>query len=82
MEGNPEVTANNWQGVRSEDSGYTMEEIKVDTIIIPIERHPSYPFDYKTYSYLNYESAEDAYQSVLTSAGAFPRDADRRTCCR
>lgn len=75
MEGNPEVTANNWQGVRSEDSGYTMEEIKVDTIIIPIERHPSYPFDYKTYSYLNYESAEDAYQSVLTSAGAFPRDA-------
>lgn len=75
MEGDPDITADNWLGVRNDASGFTVEEIKVDTIIEPVERHPSYLFDYETYSYLNYESAEDAYRSVLASAGAFPRDA-------
>ena len=75
MEGDADITADNWLGLKSSDSGYILDSLKVDTIIEPTRRHPSYPFVYETYSYLNYESAEDAYQSVLASSGALPRDA-------
>lgn len=67
MEGFPEITADNWKGMRSMDRGEPPPEARVNT---PFEGWP-----------VHQQSAIDAYETVLATAGAtLPRrDAvDRR----
>lgn len=78
MEGNPEVTNDNAKGVYAEsDYLYTLDETLQQSFIQPTgqENRQVYWFDWQTYT-LNgkYETAEQAYESVLAGAGAFPRD--------
>lgn len=90
MHGDASITADNWKGF-SNGTSYSLSQIKVDTIIQPkcdtlvnpkaIVKY--YKYDWATYTLFNeaVESAESAFNSVLDSAGAFPRDAvDARLC--
>ncbi len=76
MVGSPEKTQDNWKGVRMDAAHYTVEQMKVDTIIIPNDdvRLKLYKTYYHDYTYNTYETAEAAYESVLAHAGALPRD--------
>ena len=81
FDGVPAATEDNWSAVNVKF--YTKEDSRVDTLI-----HPATPwwrwtqdsiygrYDFDTYAYAasNYESAEEAYETVLDTAGVFPRD--------
>lgn len=75
MYGDENVTSNNWNGF---DNGtqYSIDEIRVDTIIATSGDHDQkkYWYDWDQYTYKNFETATDAYESVLAGAGAWPRD--------
>lgn len=75
MHGDAAVTADNWKGF---DNGteYPIEQIKVDTIIQTAGNHDlkKYWYEWNTYTYKGYETAADAFESVLSEAGAWPRD--------
>lgn len=73
MHGNQAVTEDNWLGFKNNTS-YSIDEFKVDTIIQPVNYVPMYAYEWETYTYKNYQPAIEAYKSVLDSAGAFPRD--------
>ena len=82
MEGSDAITADNWQGVKP--VSYTLEQLRVDTLIRPKLNYYNwvsedsvqgrYDFEALAYAVGNYETAEQAYQTVLDTAGAFPRD--------
>lgn len=80
MEGSAELTADNSKGVYYEpdDYLYTLEETLVSSFIIPTgqENRQQYWYDWKNYTYDKYETAEEAYQTVIAEggAGAAPRD--------
>lgn len=81
MEGNSQLTSDNWEGVYTDGNyPYSIDEMKVSSFIIPSgkENYEQYWFDWESYTLSDqYESAEKAYQSVLadkSGAGAFPRD--------
>ncbi len=72
------VTLNNWEGVNMSDAGshFSKDSMRVDTLIVPNQVRPTkYQFNYFDYAFQNYESANAAYQSVLSKAGALPHDA-------
>lgn len=75
MEGDAAVTADNWKGFENGTS-YAIDEIRVDTLIQSAGNldHSKYWYDWSMYTYKNFETADEAYESVLTSAGAWPRD--------
>lgn len=75
MEGDDAVTADNWKGFKNSTS-YSIDDIKVDTIIQTSgdHDHQKYHYDWDTYTYKNYETAAEAYESVLAAVGAWPRD--------
>lgn len=75
MEGNSSVTSNNWLGINNA-SGYDINSIRVDTVIesTSLNQYIKYRFNWDDYTYKNYETATNAYNSVLKKAGAFPRD--------
>ncbi len=75
MEGSDAINADNWKGFENGTS-YSLSEIRVDTLIQPTGKsdHSRYHYDWNQYSYKNFESAQDAYESVLAGAGAWPRD--------
>lgn len=82
MEGVDAINNDNWQGVRSEKT-YTVDQLRVDTVIRPntpwwrwTEDSIYGPYDFDTYAYAasNYESAQEAFHTVLDTAGCFPRD--------
>lgn len=82
METNPELTADNWKGIYADANyPYTQAEMKSTSFIVPTgkENYEQYWFDWQKYTlYENYDSAEDAFKSVVAEnggAGAFPRDA-------
>lgn len=81
MEGNDELTSDNWKGVYTDSSyPYSIDEMKSPSFIVPSgkDNYAQYWFDWNTYTYLeDCESAEKAFQSVVgeNGAGAFPRDA-------
>ena len=82
MEGNSAVNANNWQAVSVQT--YTLDQIRVDTMIRPKLNYycwvsadsvrGRYDFDMYAYAVEAYETANSAYETVLDTAGAFPRD--------
>ncbi len=75
MDGNEKVTEDNWKGFKNNTS-YNINDIKVDTIIQTTGDHDQkkYHYDWNVYTYKNYETAAEAYESVLAGAGAWPRD--------
>ena len=84
MEGYEAINANNWLAVKSEsESKYPLDTLRVDTLIRPATPwwrwtddsiYGQYNFDSLAYAADSYESAEDAYQTVLDTVGCFPRD--------
>lgn len=78
MEGNDEITNNNDLGYYAQSNyPYTAAESLQKDFIIPTgkENRKQYWFDWKKYTLFGkYESAQDAYYTVLNEAGAFPRD--------
>ena len=82
MEGVDKINADNWQGVKSEKT-YTVEQLRVDTLIrtkTPWWRwtadsiYGKYDFESLAYAAGTIETAADAFQTVLDTAGVFPRD--------
>ncbi len=81
FDGVPAATEDNWSAVNIK--GYTKEDSRVDTLIRPATPwwrwtqdsiYGRYDFDTYAYAASNYESAEEAYETVLDTAGVFPRD--------
>jgi len=84
FDGVPAVTEDNWKGVKSENSTkYPLDTLRVDTLIRPKTPwwrwtadsvYGRYDFDLYAYAASDYETAEQAYETVLDTAGCFPRD--------
>lgn len=82
MEGSDAITADNWEGVKV--LGYTKDQIRVDTLIRPRLNYYNwvsedsvqgrYDFDALAYAVSEFETAQEAFETVLDTAGAFPRD--------
>lgn len=82
MEGYPAINEDNWKAVQAKT--YTLDQIRVDTLIRPklnYYRYVSedsvqgrYDFDLLAYAAGDYETAEQAYESVLDTVGCWPRD--------
>ena len=84
MEGVDAITADNWQGVKSERaSTYSLDTLRVDTLIRPKTPwwrwtedsiYGRYDFEVLAYAAGEFETAAEAYETVLDTAGVFPRD--------
>ena len=84
MEGEDKVTNDNKLGVKSERSAeYPLDTLLVDTLIRPKTPwwrwtkdsiYGRYDFEELAYAAGEYETAEEAYETVLDTAGVFPRD--------
>ena len=81
FDGVPAATEDNWSAVNVK--GYAKEVSRVDTLIRPATPwwrwtqdsiYGRYDFDTYAYAATEYESAEEAYETVLDTAGVFPRD--------
>ena len=81
FDGVPAATEDNWSAVNVKS--YTKEDSRVDTLIRPATPwwrwtqdsiYGRYDFDTYAYAATEYESAEEAYETVLDTAGVFPRD--------
>lgn len=84
FEGFADINEDNWLAVKSENSTkYPLDSLRVDTLIRPNTPwwrwtqdsvYGRYDFYRLAYAMGDYESAEDAYQTVLDTTGCFPRD--------
>ena len=85
MDGYPSITADNWTGVSMNDAGahYTKAQMMSEEMIRPTLNYYKYTaagiegeYDYDKYAYAveNYETADQAYATVLNCAGTFNRD--------
>ena len=84
MEGYDAINADNWKAVKSENTTkYPLETLRVDTLIRPKTPwwrwtadsvYGRYDFDEYAYAAGSYETAEEAFETVLDTAGCFPRD--------
>ena len=84
MEGVDKVTNDNRQGVKPERSAeYPLDTLLVDTLIRPKTPwwrwtkdsiYGRYDFDELAYAASTFETAEEAFVTVLDTAGCFPRD--------
>ena len=81
FDGVPSATSDNWSAVNVK--GYTKAESRVDTLIRPATPwwrwttdsiYGRYDFDLYAYAVEAYETAEQALETVLDTAGCFPRD--------
>ena len=81
FDGVPSATADNWSAVNVK--GYTKEESRADELIRPATPwwrwtedsiYGRYDFDTYAYAAGGYESATEAFETVLDTAGCFPRD--------
>ena len=84
FDGVPAITEDNWQGVKSENTTkYPLEMLRVDTLIRPATPwwrwtadsiYGKYDFDSYAYAASAFQTAEEAYMTVLDTTGVFPRD--------
>ena len=83
FDGANEVTADNWKGVIGKSPYDNTDTLRVDTLIRPATPwwkwtedsiYGRYDFDSYAYAASEYETAEEAYETVLDTAGCFPRD--------
>ena len=82
MEGSESITNDNWQGVKV--LTYTKEQVRVDTLIRPKLNYYNwvsedsvqgrYNFKRLAYAAGEFETAQEAFETVLDTVGAFPRD--------
>ena len=83
FDGEPNATNDNWSAVTIKT--YTEEQARVDTLIRTktpywdcnadsTEFSGLYDFDSYAYAASDFQNASDAYQTVLDTAGCFPRD--------
>ena len=81
FDGAASATADNWSAVNVKT--YTKDDIRVDTLIRPKTPwwkwttdsiYGRYDFEMYAYAVSDYETAEEAYETVLDTAGCFPRD--------
>ena len=83
FDGAPEVTGDNWKGVTGKAPYDNTDTLRVDTVIHPKTPwwrwtedsiYGRYDFDMYAYAAENYENSEQAFETVLDTAGCFPRD--------
>ncbi len=83
FDGVPSATADNWSAVTGKSPYSKVDTLRVDTLIRPQTPwwkwtedsiYGRYDFDMYAYAVSDYETAEQAYASVLDTAGCFPRD--------
>ena len=83
FDGAASATANNWSAVVGKSPYNKVDTLRVDTLIRP--KTPwwkwttdsifgRYDFEMYAYAVSDYETAEEAYETVLDTAGCFPRD--------
>ena len=81
FDGVPSATADNWSAINVKS--YSLSEIRVDTLIRPATPwwrwtedsvYGRYDFDLYAYAVEEFETAEEAFHTVLDTAGCFPRD--------
>ena len=81
FEGADAATTDNWSAVNVKS--YTQEDVRVDTLIRPQTPwwrwtedsiYGRYDFDKYAYAVEAYETAEQAYATVMDTVGCFPRD--------
>lgn len=82
FDGADKLTKDNWAGVKSEKV-YTLDQLRVDTLIRPTLNYYRWTadsiygrYDFNLYAYAasEFQTAEEALQTVLDTVGAFPRD--------
>ena len=83
FDGVPSATADNWSAVVGKSPYSDVTTLRVDTLIRPKTPwwrwttdsvYGRYDFDAFAYAAADYETAEEAYETVLDTAGCFPRD--------
>ena len=83
FDGAPTATADNWSAVTGKSPYNKVDTLRVDTLIRPKTPwwrwtedsiYGRYDFDMYAYAVESFESADDAFQTVLDTAGCFPRD--------
>ena len=83
FDGVPTATADNWSAVVGKSPYDKVDTLRVDTLIRPATPwwrwtadsiYGRYDFDKYAYAVEAFESAEEAYETVLDTAGVFPRD--------
>ena len=83
FDGAASATANNWSAVVGKSPYSKVDTLRVDTLIRPKTPwwkwttdsiYGRYDFEMYAYAVGDYETAEEAYETVLDTAGCFPRD--------
>ena len=84
MEGFDDINADNWLAVKTERSAvYPLDTLRVDTLIRPKTPwwrwtqdsiYGKYDFEKLAYAASSYETAGEAYLSVMENTGCFPHD--------
>lgn len=83
FDGVSDVTADNWKGVAGKSPYNNTDTLRVDTLIRPATPwwrwtedsiYGRYDFDMYAYAAGGYESAEEAFETVMDTAGCWPRD--------
>ena len=83
FDGVPSATEDNWSAVVGKSPYDNVDTLRVDTLIRPKTPwwrwtedsiYGQYDFDELAYAASSFQTAEDAYQTVLDTAGCFPRD--------
>ena len=83
FEGVASATADNWSAISGKSPYANVDTLRVDTLIRPKTPwwrwtadsiYGRYDFDKYAYAAESYQTSEEAYQTVLDTAGCFPRD--------
>ena len=83
FDGAPSATADNWSAITGTSPYNKVDTLRVDTLIRPKTPwwrwtedsiYGRYDFDMYAYAVGDYQTADEAYQTVLDTAGCFPRD--------
>lgn len=83
FEGVASATADNWSAISGKSPYENVDTLRVDTLIRPKTPwwrwtadsiYGRYDFDKYAYAAESYQTSEEAYQTVLDTAGCFPRD--------
>ena len=83
FDGADEVTSDNWKGVTGKAPYNNTDTLRVDTLIRPATPwwrwtedsiYGRYDFDQYAYAAGGYETAEEAFSTIMDTAGCWPRD--------
>lgn len=83
FDGAPDVTVDNWKGITGKAPYNNTDTLRVDTLIRPATPwwkwtkdsiYGRYDFDMYAYAVEDYETAYDAFETVMDTVGCFPRD--------